>query len=100
MVVTFYILSNGPAWRVVSRGFVWDFDQAAPAMEFARDMAKQYARASGHGTDVRYQDPDGSFRELQAFEPNDADGHLPFVDASSGLPAARSTVLRFRRKEE
>ena len=100
MVVTFYILPNGPAWRVVSRGFVWDFEQAAPAMEFARDMAMQYARASGHATDVRFQDDDGSFHELQAFEATDAEGHLPFADASTATPATRGTVLRFRRKDE
>ena len=97
-MVTFYILPNGPAWRVVSRGFAWDFAQAAPAMEFARDMAKQYARASGHGTDVRFQDTDGSFHELQAFETSDADlhVHVPTADAR----ATGGTVLRFRRKDE
>jgi hypothetical protein len=68
-------------------------------MEFARDMAQQYARASGFPTDLRFQDADGKFHELHAFAANpDAGAHAPFADSSA--PVVRGTVLRFRRKDE
>ena len=65
MAVTFYILPNGPAWRVLSRGFAWDFEGAGQAMDFANDMAAQYACASGDAIAVRWQDGDGEFHELR-----------------------------------
>ena len=87
MPITYDIHPNGDAWRVLSRGFVWDFAQGAQAMEFASDMAEQYARASGQATCVRYREPGGELHELRSF-----DAALPW------LPAREARVLPFRRK--
>ena len=61
-------MRTNDGWRVVSRGFAWEFDNLARAFEFALDMAEQYARASGRTTSVRLQDEaNGEVREARAF---------------------------------
>jgi hypothetical protein len=72
VAVTFYILPNGQNWRVLSRGFAWDFELAAQAMDFANDMAAQYARASNTAITVRWQDDGGEFHEMRVHAVDDA----------------------------
>jgi len=88
VAVTYYIFPHAGGWRVQSRGFEWDFAQGPQAVDFANDMAEQYARASGVATSVRFRDEAGEFHELRAYE-----AALPW------LPEPRdATLLPFRRK--
>ena len=68
MQVTYYVMRTNEGWRVVSRGFAWEFDTLTRAFEFALDMAEQYAAASGRTTNVRMQDEaNGEFRDARTF---------------------------------
>lgn len=92
MPITYDIFPNGTAWRVHSRGFTWDFAQGPQAVEFARDMAEQFARSSGQATCVRYRDEDGEVHELRSFE-----GALPWLPPPAEAQY-QAVLLPFRRK--
>ena len=68
MPVTYLVYPHGTGWRVHSRGFVWDFAQGAQAVDFANDMAGQFARALGQATRVCFRDDTGEFHEVQGYE--------------------------------
>ena len=89
--VTYYITPHGAGWRVLSRGFAWDFAQRAPAVDFANDMAEQFALAMGEPTHVCFRDDSGAFHELRGFE-----GALPWPPPPDASHPA--TVLPFVRK--
>jgi hypothetical protein len=91
--VTYYIFPNGAGWRVHSRGFVWDFASGPQAVEFASDMAEQFARASGQATSVRFQDEGGGFHELRGYE-----GNVTWLPGAQEGAARQATVVPFRRK--
>jgi hypothetical protein len=90
--ICYDIFPSGTAWRVVSRGFSWDFAQGAQAVDFANDMAEHFARSSGQGTCVRYRDEAGDVHELNHFE-----GALPWLPPAAD-PARQAVLLPFRRK--
>jgi hypothetical protein len=91
--VTYYIFPNGAGWRVHSRGFVWDFTSGQQAVEFAGDMAEQFARASGQPTSVRFQDEGGGFHELRSYE-----GVGTWLPGAQDDATRQATVVPFRRK--
>jgi hypothetical protein len=91
--VTYHIFPSGDGWRVHSRGFVWDFATGEHAVEFANDMAEQFARATGQPASVRFQEAGGDFHELRAYE--GAGSWLP--GAQEGA-ARQATVVPLRRK--
>lgn len=93
MPVTYYIFPNGAGWRVHSRGFVWDFSSDSLAVEFASDMAEQFARASGQSTSVRVQDEGGGFHELRGYETSP-----PWLPGTHDAATRQATVVPFRRK--
>ena len=89
--VTYSIVQHGAGWRVYSRGFVWDFSQGAQAVDFANDMAEQFARALGLPTRVCFRDEAGEFHELHDFE-------IPPAWLSPPPHARQGTVVPFRPK--
>ena len=66
--IPYHILPTADGWRVSARGFAWNFRTQPSAVAFALSTAGDYARATGHPTSVRLQQPDGSFRELRAYD--------------------------------
>jgi hypothetical protein len=91
-MVTFDIFPVGAAWRVQSRGFVWDFAQDVQAVDFASDMAEHYAHACNQPTNVRFRDDTGDPHELRRFDV------APWVPPHDGGDARQATLLPFRRK--
>ena len=93
MPVIYSIFPHGAGWRVHSRGFTWDFAQGAQAVEFANDMAEQFARALGQTTSVHFRDEAGEFHELRGFE-----APLPWPPPPDARAAGHGAVLAFVRK--
>ena len=93
MPVTYDIFANDAAWRVHSRGFAWDFSTGQHAVEFAHDMAEQFARASGQAASVRFQEAGGGFHELRAYE-----GAGSWPHGAQETAAHQATVVPLRRK--
>jgi hypothetical protein len=92
VAVTYSVLAHGAGWRVHSRGFTWYFADGAQAIEFANDMAEQFARALGQPTRVRLQDDGGGFHDLRGFE------GAPAWPPPQARAADHGTVLAFARK--
>ena len=65
--VEYCVEANGTGWRVVSRGFAWQFASWRRALGFALATARAFAESTGRATAVRMLREDGGRRDLRSF---------------------------------